>query len=204
MAEYGRRVSDVYPVVKAQRLNVKLLPGAQPADLLSGLRDSARSGLIVILGREADDVDGEREWTVPISALAEAVNDLGGDNLFWHLTEEGGRAWERAAAPDWRRYVGETHGPEDMIASSQSIELLFAALGAMPVLSGWQPQRESLQIALHSTWRMLYWKTLPDVYVLTCQGHDLPSLLTPSQQLRTLDYLQALEKWRRRPWESEV
>src|SRR5262245_58945773 len=100
----------VYPVVRAETLNVKVIPGFTAEGYAAALQGLLNEGLIQI-----SDIGGPApDWAhtirllrhLPLAPPWEIANMPGG-HISFALTARGGATWEGLAGPNWSRILVE-------------------------------------------------------------------------------------------------
>ena len=194
---------------QAQALNVKSLRGISPIEGFELLTELADKGL-VRLKRGSDTL-------IPSNARRLLKTPGGEREVSFELTEDGGREWERVAAPDWRQ-MDEGSGivaAEDDQATlrdwtwfSQDRDRLMAVLGWYPMVQDEQIDVATIRWEIHSEYEVKYWKRLSNVHVVNFRSSSqrepirrwVPRGVEP--QWFTAWRI-SRDNWYRKPWDME-
>lgn len=197
-----------------QSLNVKALRGFDLDEGVARLVELAEKGLIEFLRQH---VPGEARAISPFEVLTHGRRSGVEKELSFQLTDAGGRAWESAAEPRWRRMQGgfatprEENGRQtgwDWTLFSQDREHLMASLGWWPVLNdGEQIDPSSITWEFAEAYQVKYWKRLPNMHLVSFQS-VLGSPSVPAwKHGNTPEWFTAWSiarsTWYRQPWEME-
>ena len=178
------------------------------------LAELADSGLITFTYASKE---GESRVVAPSEVLTQTMGSAVQDELAFELTEAGGLAWEKTAAPRWydledgyadpRCENGEVTGWR-WTRFSQNREHLMAVLGWFPMLQGGeQLDLDSVAWRLHDDYKVKYWKRLPNVYVANFDTRladgSQPAWNHGSEPEWFKTWVRERARWYRQPWEMD-
>ncbi len=112
------------------------------------------------------DIDPARLSVGEVEARI-VLNDV--KDLFFGLTESGGKEWEARAQPDWSRDISHWATSDELDLACASFERLGAHLGWLRVSERVDITWETVQSEVRATHEMTYWKTLENVHCLHCK-----------------------------------
>lgn len=162
--------------------------GLDPDELAEILHDMLEHGWITLSKHVL-----QRTPLYPDRAEMRRILDEKGrfhDGVFYHLTQEGGAAWESFARPEWDRYIthdGESHEDStigEVIASSgRVLKRYMASLERETPIDTESTAYDELR-----PWQATYWKILPTGFRCRYRSQrveptppgTLPSLYFPS------------------------
>ena len=197
-----------------QSLNVKALRGFELDEGVAGLMELAESGLIEFFHQPGP---GEARAISTSEVLVLRRRSGVEKELSFQLTDAGGRAWESAAEPHWRRMQGGFATPReengrligwDWTLFSQDREHLMATIGWWPVLNhGEQIDLRSITWEFAEAYLVKYWKRLPNMHLVNFEsGLGAPSMpgWNPGNTPEWFTaWSIARSTWYRQPWEME-
>lgn len=175
----------ILPVVQAQGLNVRTVPGSAEHDYARGIIQLHDSGLIELSSKDAADDVNSRDGVAqildrfinlpkydpsvsphhfgPVDKLPLALQ------VTYKVTALGGQEWERCAKPDWDHFA---NGSDDYVSGelpSCDKELLIAYMGWYPEIAGSLIQLDTISWETQRNFNILYWKQLPVVHRVSFQ-----------------------------------
>jgi hypothetical protein len=218
--EFPIWLNQLFPLIDAEGLNVKPVPGCNSEDYSRGLMELFDSGMIMLSSEESgDDTQSRSGVKLILDRFLKLASDdpkltqqgrlrplyqrnrLPGMQVSFKLTGRGGEEWEKLAEPDW---------PHILIVSvdSKSGDLFSPDRNLLMACLGWYEEIEKQKIALdtitwqtHSDFAILYWKHLPLVH------HASFALQPgkprwPSREPRWFRewYISAIT-WHKKPWD---
>ncbi len=195
--ELERHLCLLYPEVRGEALNMRPIPGLQPAEYVEYLIQLAVEGSVQIY-RWTDETDPERIPLDPAD-VRRAVSDGVVDQIGYCLTAKGGAEWEALACPRWEECVATLDDAVTGEAYSINLDRLIGYVGWWPKLFRCRIATTKMTLTRHEKYPIFYWKTLPDVYMISFQfeeGEELPYFRHP-------DWLErwALNGWYTHPWQ---
>lgn len=175
----------VLPVVQAQGLNVRTIPGCEGRDYARGISQLSEGRMIELFSEySADDLNTSSgvaqvldrfmnlpEYDPTASPLYFGPVDKLPSSLqvTYKITALGGQQWESCAKPDWDHFV---NGSDDSVSGellSFDKERLMAYMGWYPEISGSLIQLDTINWETHPNFSILYWKQLPVVHRVSFQ-----------------------------------
>lgn len=176
-------LSQIFPLIDSEGLNVKPVPGCNAADYARNLIELFDSGMILLSSEvPEDDVQSRPGVELVLARFLKPASDdpklnqqdrlppihernrLPGMQVSFKLTARGGEAWESAAEPDWNNIltVSMDHDSGDLYSPHR--HLLMAWMGwCQEIGQQWIPA-ETINWQTHADFEILYWKRLPLVY----------------------------------------
>jgi hypothetical protein len=176
-------LSQIFPLVDSEGLNVKPVPGCHAADYANGLIElfdsdmilfssevpgdevQSRSGIRLILARflkRASD-DPELNQQGHLRPVHER-NRLPDMQVSFKLTARGGEAWESIAESDWNNILTVSMDRDSGDLCSPNRDLLMAYMGWYQEIGQQRIPPETINWQTHADFEILYWKRLPLVY----------------------------------------
>jgi len=213
-------LSQIFPLIDSEGLNVKPVPGCNAADYARGLVDLFDSGMIVLSSEVPEDEVQNRSGVKRILArfLKLASDDptlnqqgrlrpiyernrLPGMQVSFKLTARGGEAWERIAEPDWNNILTVSMDRDSGDLCSPNRHLLMAFVGWYQEIGRQRIPPETIHWQTHTDFEILYWKELPLVYhaSFTLQPAD-PRWSNQEPQWFLEWYISAIT-WHKKPWD---
>lgn len=192
--EVKRHLCLLYPEVRDEALNMHAIPGLEPAEYVEYLIQLAVEGSVEIYWC-TDEVDPE---CIPVGPadVRKAISEGGVERIGYCLTAKGGAEWEALARPRWTECVASLDDGLTGEAYSINLDRLIGYVGWWPKLFRCRIATTKMTLTRHETYPIFYWKTLPNVYMITFQfeeGPELPYLLHPDW----------LERWARNVWYTD-
>ena len=184
-------------------MNARSIPGLQVNDY-AALVGSAVDKSLIELSSDGQPLD-------LANARATVTEHAGGlqaskeRRVYLQLTEQGGQAWERLAAPQWDRFFYYSFLLPDQelrvsaTLASRNFETVMAYLGWFERLDSVDVKWETLKIETRSNYAATYWKRLDGVHEAILDGiYHLPERYAPRF---VSDWVLSLNDWRQRPWD---
>ncbi len=106
--------------------------------------------------------------------------------LFYGLTEKGGRLWEEQTRPDWRMFGRYSSDPDTLEKEAEAATrgVLDAILKYDRYHSGEIPRNETIKILELKPWQPTYWKTLPSGFLATYKFVQEKPPYSPPEEAR--------------------
>jgi hypothetical protein len=160
------------------------------------------------------DLHLEEDRTGDVAAIERLVSKPPRDGVVYQsgnhyrLTPTGGAEWERAARPDWGRYVERSEERHDDGAPVEHEILSPSAARAEAYLDFVRGDRlwygpvsnESIARDVIRPWEATYWKTLPEGHRIRFRTGPGPERMpTPDEMLRRVRWD---DRWHDDPWEG--
>ena len=200
----GIYVNELYPQFQCEYLNVLPFPDYEPADYIKSVSQLVEHGHLAICISPDQQLD-KREALEKLRSLN--VEFLRSATV--HLTNTGGRLWELHAQPRWSTYclIEDRFEQESALSrgvlASQSLDVIVAYLGWYKQILNSELLPTTVSITRHVTYKVLYWKDLPDVYKAHFDSRSVKSESTPEDYTvkKWLDaWRQTQFGWYIKPW----
>jgi len=191
-------------------LNVKSLRGISLCEGVAHLVELAENGLIAFTRV------GGLETLAPPTVLPLLKNPAAEREISFELTDDGGRAWERASGPRWHDMADGSAVVISEAAQlyqwkwtwfSQDREQLMAVLGWYPMLQNEQIDLTTVKWELHAEYQVKYWKRLSNVHVVSFRSYShsesMPAWRRGVEPEWFTDWRNSRDNWYRKPWNME-
>lgn len=198
---------QLYPVVRAEILNVKEIPGFAAESYAAALGELLRDGMILISGTEGANPPDLQESMRTLRKLPVAPSwemaRMPGSEISFELTPRGGAAWESVAEPDWNHILIESSDLESVELFSPDQNQLMAWMGWYQQLHDQAIDLESVEVTRRENFAILYWKQLPVVYQASLRLKPRAAGLERARRLYSFAWFKdwAMRRWYRNPWD---
>jgi hypothetical protein len=200
--EHEVLVSELIPF-QGLGLNSPSLPNSDDVKHKELLVDLFARGLVDVfhIGKNLIDVDRSlrRVQQRDIDTLISSA--ISRRSLAFELTNSGGEMWERFAEPKWDLFITQSLGENNGIIYSQNLDRLVACLGSLRYLSGATVDLKDVRLKKEAEFQVLYWKTLPDVFVAE---FGMERLQSPDPDVPDwfINWQNRIWNWHVEPWDT--